>query len=221
MLKNRAVAQHAYDLKISVTPGSHRAQSHRLNHPLQGDTVFIQAPREHIESHVLNYCHAKTCDSTLAALLLIPEGSCKQYTDSFHLLATYPPDHHDWVTHPDEPYNLWYDPIGHNQILLDQVLLTLSAIPNAISPTKVERLNMLFQAQVAGQPCIALLDTGATNNFITEKQVEQAGLKLVQDTSTVWGAGHTQLSTKGTVTLPLRVGQCFSPASMSNPWGVM
>ena len=66
---------------------------------------------------------------------------------------------------------------------------------------------MLFQAQVAGQPCIALLDTGATNNFITEKQVEQAGLNIVQDTSTVWGAGHTQLLTKGTVTFPLRVGQ--------------
>ena len=90
---------------------------------------------------------------------------------------------------------------------MDQVLLTLSSIPNAISPTKVERLNMLFHAQVAGQPCIALLDTGATNNFITEKQVEQAGLNMVQDTSTVWGAGHTKLETKGTVTFPLRVGQ--------------
>jgi len=111
------------------------------------------------------------------------------------------------VSHPHETYQLWYDPVGHNHQLLDQVLLTLKSVPQEISPTKVERLNMLFQAQVAGQPCIALLDTGATNNFITERQVEQAGLKVVKDTSTVWGAGHTKLSTKGTVTLPLRVGQ--------------
>ncbi len=186
LLNRHAVAQHASDLHISVTTDyGHRAQSQRLNQPLQGDTAYIQPPREHIEAHVLEYCHAKTCDSTLAALLLIPVNSCNQYTETFQLLQTYPPDHHDWVTNPDEAYNLWYDPTGHNQKLLDQILLTLSNIPNAISPTKVERLNMLFHAQVAGQPCIALLDTGATNNFITQKQVEQAGLNIVHDTSTV------------------------------------
>ena len=140
------MAQNAYDLKISVIPDGHRAQSQRLTQPLKGDTVYIQAPREHIEAHVLQYCHAKTSDSTLAALLLIPEGSCNQYTSGFLMLATYPPDHQDWVTHPDETYSLWYDPIGHNQTLMDQVLLTLSSIPNAISPTNT----MNYRASVRG-----------------------------------------------------------------------
>ena len=67
---------------------------------------------------------------------------------------------------------------------MDQVLLTLKTIPSDVSPTEVERLNMLFQAQVAEQLCIALLVTGATNKFITEKQVEQARLREVKDTST-------------------------------------
>ena len=203
------MAQHAYNLGLSaITDYGHRAQALQLSQQAPaGGTVYIQPPREQTEAHVLKYCHAKASDATLTALLLIPEGLCKQYTGSFKLLDTYPPNHQDWVTPPQETYHLWYDPTGHNHKLMDQVLLTLSSIPNAISPTKVDRLNMLFHAQVAGQPCIALLDTGATNNFITQKQVEQAGLNIVQDTSTVWGAGHTQLQTKGTVTLPLRVGQ--------------
>ena len=83
----------------------------------------------------------------------------------------------------------------------------LNSISAEISPTPVDRLNMLFQAQVAGHACIALLDTGATATFITEKQVKCSGLRIVQDTSTVWGAGHNKLHTKGTFTLPIKVGQ--------------
>ena len=209
MLNRHALASHAYRLNLSMnTEYNQRAKSQQsFQSTLEGGAVFIQPPREQIDSHLLQYCHAKSTDSTLAALLLIPEGTCKQYTEGFQLLATYHPGHTDWITHPVETHNLWYDPVGHNPKLTEQLLLTLKSIPKEISPTEVERLNMLFQAQVAGQPCIALLDTGATNNFITEKKVEQAGLKINKDTSTVWGAGHTQLSTKGTVTLPLRVGQ--------------
>ena len=127
MLNKNAVAQIAHDLKIAVnTDYRHRAQSQLHFQPaLEGGAVFIQPPREHIEAHVLQYCHANSSDSTLAALLLIPEDSWKQYTDAFKLLATYPPGHKDWVTHPQETYSLWYDPMGHNQKMMDQVILTL------------------------------------------------------------------------------------------------
>jgi hypothetical protein len=65
---------------------------------------------------------------------------------------------------------------------------------------------MLFSAQVAGQQCIALLDTGASLNFISDILVHRAGLKMSQATSTVWGAGNNKLNTKGTVTIPIRLG---------------
>ena len=140
-------------------------------------------------------------------MTLLHENTCNQLTGSFTLLQTYHPGDPAWVTSPDIPYNLWFDPESHNDVCAQERISMLNSISTEISPTPVDRLNMLFQAQLAGQTCLALLDTGATATFITEKQVKCSGLRIFQDTSTMWGTGHNKLHTKGTVTLPIKVGQ--------------
>ena len=177
-----------------------------MQHALQNGVVFIQPPPQQADQMMLHYAHAKIADDSIAALILLPSDHCTHVTDHLVHIDTYPPESHHWRTPPEVPYSLWYDPQGHNDNLAHSLSNTLLAIPKSISPTSVERLNMLFSAQVAGQNCIALLDTGATLSFITERMVRRAGLKLTQTTSTVWGAGNNQISTKGTVTLPLRMG---------------
>jgi len=173
---------------------------------LQGGPVFIQPPAHQTEQILLQYAHAKIADDTLTALLLLPANNCNMFTNNFVHLDAYPSNSKHWITPPDATYNLWYDPPGHNHQLAQTVCLTLQNVPQYISTINVDRLNMLFSAQVAGQQCIALLDTGASLNFISDTLVHRAGLKMSQATSTVWGAGNNKLNTKGTVTIPIRLG---------------
>ena len=168
--------------------------------------MFIQPPAHQAEQVLLQYAHAKMADDTLSALLLIPDNTCNMFTNNFVHLETYSPNSKHWVTPPEVTHKLWYDPSGHNHQLAHTLCTTLQRVPKNISPTHVDRLNMLFSAQVAGQQCIALLDTGASLNFISESLAHRAQLKMSQATSTVWGAGNNKLNTKGTVHLPIRLG---------------
>ena len=174
--------------------------------PADCDTLYLQPPLEMMENELLQYFHAKACDSSLSAIFLIPEGYCKQFTDALQCLETYPTSAEEWRTPPEIAYKVWYDPVG-NPHIADNLYSTLASISPTISPSKdIDRLKLLFKAQTAGIQCIALLDTGASSNFITEKQVHRAGLKISDNTSMVWGAGNNQLITKGTVHFPLRIG---------------
>ena len=126
-----------------------------MQHALQNGVVFIQPPPQQADQMMLHYAHAKAADDSIAALILLPSDHCTHVTDHLVHIDTYPPESHHWRTPPEVPYSLWYDPQGHNENLAHSLSNTLLAIPKSISPTSVERLNMLFSAQVAGQ--IALL----------------------------------------------------------------
>lgn len=89
------------------------------------------------------------------------------------------------------PYDMevWYDPV--------QPVVTAALSPG--------RLGMRFQAQVSGQSMGVLMDTGASEEFISAAAVAHLGLKLTPNVHRVSLGDGSNADTQGTCTVSLRI----------------
>lgn len=184
-----------------------------LKQDIAGHFVWINPPYNNIHPFLKHYAKCKQDDpDSTAALILVPDWgprkAWRRYLQGMTLLHTYPQGsilftQRTSKTNPSRipmgptpwPVQVYYDPPG--------ILPEHRTHLNITNPS----LTMLFKTHIGKQPATTLVDSGASENFITAAFAEKLGCKLnTSQYKLVQLADNKTVPVQGLISVHVKIG---------------
>ena len=194
-----------------------------------GSCVWIQAPRGELHEALRHYnrCKDKRPLDT-SAYIVTPSSKGKKEAwmpalKGMVLVKQYTGSARVWARAGcEEPVygkvmNVWFDPPcpppPTRGVLQAVTLGLLSMLPYMMGMSKSRQVGFMYDAMVGLVTMVAMVDTGAYENFISRSAAEQSGATVRErtDLGNVRCAGDQMLPIVGTAEVPLRIGSYMAP----------
>jgi len=182
-----------------------------FQHDFKDKMVWIHPPQKIIADALHHYTMTKVKNPQTSAVFVLPStmGKLKpwvKYLKGMQLIKQYIGRDRIYCTTTmdkcttSKNTEIWYDPPGHKPDLSTQ-----QKVLNHVKTSKTT-LKMVFQGLVQGQSTLVLVDSGASNSFITADLASKAGLHVTNSHDNIQVAGETSMDVTGTAEMRLRIG---------------